>query len=54
MQQPGQFDKSEMWQAGYILGQGRNPGAQSRQGLWRSLAQSDLASGQKLLAHMCL
>lgn len=54
MQQPGLLDKSEMWQEGHVLGQGRNPGAQSRQRLWRALAQSGLASRQKLLAHMCL
>lgn len=44
MQQPGQFGKFEMWQERHVLGQCRYPGAQSRQGLWRALAQSGLAS----------
>lgn len=54
MQQPGQLGKFEMWQEGHVLGQCKYPGAQSRQGLWKALAQSGLASGQKLLARICL
>lgn len=50
MQQPGQFGKFEMWQEEHVLGQCRCPDAQSRQSVWRALAQSGLASGQKLLA----